>query len=120
MASALERARVSTSRLRARVANASPIRTLSAFAAGALVGALEARGILPASVLGLPLKPVIGAGLHLLASNAPVGSTMNSVAGGAGDGTLGAYGYAAGKGGTLIAGDDYVGDSEDSQLGLTG
>lgn len=123
MASALEKARMSTGNLRKRVMAARPVETISAFLAGAAVGTLERSGFLPATVLGMPTKPLIAAGAYLLGSGR-LGSMGDSVAHGAADGIAGAYGYAAGKGGTLIAGLDdgegleNVGDAEDVALQL--
>jgi hypothetical protein len=120
MASALEKARQGTSNLRKRVVASRPVETISAFLAGAMVGTLERNGFLPATVIGMPTKPLIAGAAYLLGSGR-LGTMGDSVAHGAADGIAGAYGYAAGKGGTLIAGLDdstEVGDSEDLQLGV--
>lgn len=102
--SKLARARASMTNLRRKLRSSEPLRAGSAFGAGALVGALEARGTVPASVFGLPTKPVLATLAFAAGIKAPPGSTMASVMLGAGDGIIGAYGYAAGRSGTLIAG----------------
>ena len=118
---ALEKARQHTSSLRKRFAGQAPIRAVSAFGGGALVGTLERLGTVPATVMGLPTKPLLATAMYAFASGQSASGTAAAVAQGMGDGLLGAYGYAAGKGGTLIAGDDEVqGDAEDEALGLTG
>lgn len=112
MSSKLEKARASMGRLRSRVKQAEPVRALSAVGAGAAVGALERKGTLPTTMAGVPAKPLIAAGLHFVASRSSVGGATHSVLAGAANGIEGAYGYAAGKAGTLIAGED---ESEDFQ-----
>lgn len=115
MASALERARHTMARIRARTKQQEPIRALGAFGGGAAVGALERSGILPPAILGFPSKPIV-AGLAYAVSGALSGSWAAAVRG-AGAGVFGAYGYAAGKSGTLIAGDETaIGDAEDVAL----
>lgn len=117
MASALEKARHSMARIRARMRQQEPIRALGAFGGGAAVGALERSGILPPSIVGFPSKPIVAAVVYAGAS--ALSGTWAAAARGAGAGIFGAYGYAAGKSGTLIAGDDEIGsDSEDMALGL--
>lgn len=105
MASKLERARAGVGRLRARVKGAEPLRAMSAFGGGAIVGTLEQRGVVPTTVVGLPTKPVVAVIAYAVAAQSSIGSTTHTVLSGMADGVLGAYGYAAGKARTLIAGD---------------
>jgi hypothetical protein len=116
MASQLERAKESTKRLRQRFTGtgARAERIGTAFLAGAALGELERREMVPAVILGLPSKPVIAGALMLLAANS--GGTTQRLADNASAGVAGAYGYAATKAGTLVAGDDDA--SEDMSLGL--
>jgi hypothetical protein len=116
MRNALDRARHAMSRMRQRSQQLEPVTALGAFGGGATAGALERSGMLPTSLGGIPVKPVI-AGLLLL--TAPRSSTIGAALRGAGYGIAGAYGYNSGKSGTLIAGEDEIGaDGEDSMLGL--
>lgn len=107
MASKLERARQSTSRLRQRVQSAEPLRAFSSFGAGLAIGTLESKDIVPPTIGGFPVKPAGAALAMFIASNSSVGSGTHSVFAGIGEGLLGAYGYAAGKAGSLIAGQYY-------------
>jgi hypothetical protein len=115
MASQLERAKEATKRLRMRFqgTGARAERIGTAFLAGAALGELERRQVLPIDVLGLPTKPVIAGAMLMLAANSS-GATQRLADAGA-SGIAGAYGYAATKAGTLIAGDE---DPEDMTLGI--
>ncbi len=117
MANALERARHAMSRMRQRTRQLEPVTAFGAFSGGATAGVLERQGMLPTSLGGMPVKPAI-AGLLLLTAGS---GTVGAVVRGAGYGVLGAYGYNAGKSGTLIAGEEGgVGDAEDNVLNFGG
>lgn len=117
MASKLERARQSTARLRARIRGGEPLRALSAFGAGTIVGTLEGKKIVPATISGLPVKPILAGLGYIVAASSAVGSTASHVMFGASNGVMGAYGYAAGNAGTLIAGIAGEDEDEDHDLG---
>jgi hypothetical protein len=117
MASKLERARMASTNLRRKLKSVEPLRAASAMGGGAAVGVLEKRGIVPASVLGFPTKPLVAAAAYLVGYTSALGSGTAAVGMGVGDGVMGAYGYAAAKAGTLIAGDDSGSDeTEDIDL----
>ena len=124
MSSQLEKARANMSRLRATTKRLEPVRAMGAFAGGALVGALRRNGTVPVAAFGLPTTPLFAAALHLFAGS--MSGTWASALHGAGDGMLGAYGFAAGLAGTLIAGDEVSGEligsgsdaTENTMLGL--
>lgn len=122
MAGELQRAKASMKAMRARLSGpASRVeRSAGAFLGGATVGVLEHQGIMGPTLLGMPTKPM-AAGVAYLLSKGSSGLASRMLQA-AGDGLMGAYGYAAGKAGTLIAGDDGDdGDSpyaEDAQLGF--
>lgn len=84
-------------------------RTLMMSAAGLAVGAAEKAGKLPVSVMGMPSKLGLGIIGHLVAMN--TGGTTQRIARNIGDTCLAVYGYAAGRAGAVVAGeDDYDGD----------
>lgn len=112
--SKLSKARASAARLRQRVKSGETQRTLSAFAAGVVVGTMERSGVLKSTLMGVPTKPLISTVLLAYGSRASVGSMSSNVSMGAGHGIAGAYGYATGKAGTLIAGMD--GDDDEETL----
>lgn len=116
MASAIEKARASTAKLRAKFTGtgARAERVGTAFLAGAGVAALEMKGTIPAVIMGLPAKPVLAAIALAVASRS--GGQTQRFADNAAAGIAGAYGYTAVKQGTLIAGEDS--ESEDEALGL--
>lgn len=123
MSSKLEKARSSMTNLRRRIEGREPIRAASAFGAGAIVGTLERRGTLPITVVGLPVKPLLALGGYTIAMQSAQGRNMHAIFAGAGDGLAGAYGYAAGKAGTLIAGGDdeqLMDEDEEEEVIITG
>lgn len=113
--SKLARARISMTNLRRRLKSQEPVRALSAFAGGAAVGSLERINVLPPAVLGVPTKPIIATALFALGAQSTLGSTQSSMMLGLGEGVIGAYGYAAGKSGNLVAGDELIGDEIESE-----
>lgn len=115
-ASKLERAKQAASRLRTKVRGGDVVSGISAFGAGLTAGVMEKSNIVPAVALGgMPTKPIGMAIAWYLASRSSIGGTGHSVFRGIGDGLSGAYGYASGKSGTLIAGDEYIGAEDDDE-----
>lgn len=102
MSSARERLAAARQRLKAQTEPA--MRTITSFLAGAAVGELERRGVMPASVFSLPTKPVLVLGLHAFGRSSGLGKHLLNAA----PGVAGAYGYAAALKGTLVAGEGAI------------
>jgi hypothetical protein len=85
-------------------------------ATGLVTGAMERKGTLPISVVGLPSK--LGLGIVGLAASVAVRGKMGHAIRRVSDGLLTCYAYNAGKTGSVVAGwDDFVsGDEEDMEL----
>ncbi|NIP95454.1 MAG: hypothetical protein GWO24_19230 [Akkermansiaceae bacterium] len=84
-------------------------------ATGLVTGAMERRGTLPISVVGLPSK--LGLGIVAVGASTMVRGRMGHALRRTGDALLTCYAYNAGKTGSAVAGwEDYVsGDEEDLQ-----
>jgi hypothetical protein len=109
MAASLAR-RLDTYRRNQRTKAETAERRLIVGAVGAAVGFLEKRGTLPIAIANVPSKLAIGVAATLLEANSS-GSTRR-LAGALADASLAIYGYAAGRAGGLIAGEEYVGGDE--------
>lgn len=114
MSSAIERYKTRASHLSAKLKAAPTERKVGLALAGASLGALERRGTIPVTLMGLPSKPMIAFVASIVEANSS--GMMLKVAGAIADSTIAAYFYKVGLGGTFIAGEMTDDPQADTQL----
>lgn len=106
MASSLAK-RAQATRMRFQQREKDLVGSSISVATGLVTGAMERKGTLPVSVMGLPSK--LGLGIVALGASTLVRGKMGNALRRSGDGLLTCYAYNAGKTGSVVAGwDDFV------------